>query len=83
MQHLIVILLTIVILDPYSDIDYDEINVYYIDLDPYQELDINIYEGNKCLEEDGCYEGNASPSKSKETKRYTPLIFHPSYFYEY
>lgn len=73
-----------VIVDPYGDSDYDnywhtEDEIVAFSYDNKPENTVNVYEGNACIEKDGCYGGNGIGNVIKLYGD-KPLIFRPFTF---
>lgn len=68
----ILILFTIVLLDPFKWINYEEPTLYTF---PEEEKTIKVYVGNKCLVKDGCYSNDdgIDPSMVRRKLAHIPM----------
>lgn len=66
----VLILFTIVVLNPYKWVNYDKLNTYII---TKKTKTITVTIGNKCLERDGCYSNDDGRAPKREQIVYVPI----------
>jgi hypothetical protein len=73
-----------IVVDPYQDLAYyDEGDLIVIDIPRgKKKVGIKVLEGNKCLERDGCYEGQGNRNSNEEQNK-PVFIFKPFSFSDF